>query len=254
MIKFYYNNLIDDCEVVGTNQNEQFKASNIKDFRRTKVFRSTTNEDSVSFDFGENSAINTVFMVDNPQINGGFGFNQATLSASSSPSFTPDLLNLNAPLDDKFGESLNEFDEISARYFRVAMDSTLGYCELSNLFVGKSLELTEGKSINFGWTHQDSELINKSFNREGQQFNDLIGNQKIINISFSNLSKDQIEQLDEMFDYCGTYKPLWLKIGCPNMSNTLQRMRGMFFIQSKPVKTNTFFNRYSLSINLREAR
>ena len=251
MIKFFWNNLVSYSGKIVTNPNAQFPASNLIDSRRTKVVRTTTNSDTVTFDFGVSSEIDSVFIVDNPI--DGFGVTSVVVSASESPSFIPDLVNLPVSLNSKYGQGLLEFSTVTARYARLTLGSTLGYCELSKVFIGKKLELIDGKSINFGWTHKEEEIISKSFNRYGQQFTDLIGGFKEFNISFSNLTKDQLEQIDEMTDYVGTALPFFVSIGCPDITNSMERFAGMVYLNTKPTKTNTFFNRYSLTMSLREA-
>jgi hypothetical protein len=252
MIKFYYNNLLDDAGLDPTSENAQFPASNIQDNRRTKVFRSTSNEDDLVLDFGANEDIDSFFIVDNHQ--DGFGISDLTIKLNSTTSFATPLATHEIDLNNKFGQGFKKFNSVSARYMKMELDSTLGYCELANFFIGKELELIDGKSINFGWTHQDRELINKSFNRNGQQFSDLIGTQKVFNVSFTNLTKDQLEQLDNMYDQCGTFKPFFVRIGCPDITNQLERYSGMVYLSNKPTKTNTFFNRYGLSMEMVEAR
>ena len=251
MIKFFWNNLVTDSGKILSSPNAQFPASNLIDSRRTKVVRTTSNSDTLIFDFGASEEIDSVFVVDNPI--DGFGINSLSASASEAPSFIPDFLNLPVTLNNKYGQGLLEFAPVTARYFRLTMGSTLGYCELSKIFIGKKLELIDGKSINFGWTHKEEEIITKSFNRYGQQFTDLVGVFKEFNISFSNLTKDQLEQIDEMTDYVGTALPFFVAIGCPDITNNLERYAGMVYLNSKPTKTNTFFNRYSLTMSLREA-
>ena len=252
MIKFYFNNLLEDASLDPTTENAQFPASNTQDSRRTKVYRSTSNEDDLILDIGANEEMDSFFIVDNPQ--DGFGVNALTVEANTTSSFATPLLSEEITLNNKYGQGFLKFDQVSARFIKLEMTSTLGYCELSNFFIGKELELIDGKSINFGWTHQERELINKSFNRSGQQFSDLIGTQRAFNVSFTNLTKDQLEQLDEIYDFCGTFKPFFVRIGCPDITNSMERFSGMVFLQSKPVKTNSFFNRYQLSMELVEVR
>lgn len=249
MIKFYYNNIALDSNLSATTENAQFKASNIKDDRRTKVYRSTSNSDTLTLDFGDTQEIDSFFIVDNPQV--GFGINSLIIEASQSLSFDPLVLQETVSLNNKYGQGLVEFDAVNARYFRLRMESSLDYCEISNFFIGKKLE---PKGINFGWTHKEDELINKSFNRYGQQFSDLIDTFKEFDIAFSQLTKDQLAEIDAMTDTVGTFKPLFVNIGCPDIQNELERFRGMVYINRKPTKTNTFFNRYSLSMTLREAK
>lgn len=252
MIKFFWNNLVDGAQITATTTNAQFPLSNLKDPRRTKVYRSTSNSDSVTFDFGQTENIDSVFAVGNPI--DGIGFTAASLDAGATSVFSPDLLSASLDISAKYNEGFKEFTQVSTRFFRVNLTSTAGYCELANLFVGKSLTLIDDKSINFGWTHQEQELSRNSENPYGQVFSDLIGTRKVFNISFTNLTKDQLEQIDEMTDWTGLTRPFWVAIGCPDITNSLERFRGMVYLERKPTKTNTFFNRYGLSMTLREAR
>jgi hypothetical protein len=250
MIKFYYNNLVKDSGLTASTENAQFPASNVKDDRRTKVFRSTTNSDTLDLDFGVSEKINSFYIVDHPK--DGFGITTLKIQASQSPTFSVLLLDEDVDLDEKFGQGYLEFTEVEARYFRLIMTSTLGYCEVSNFFVGSKLVLKNEKSINFGWTHQEQELINKSFNQIGQLFADKIAVRMEYNFSFSNLDKDQLEEINGLLDYVGTHRAFFVRIGCPSMTNEINRFGSMVFLNEKPTKPNTFFGRYQCSFTVFE--
>src|SRR5690554_1535884 len=122
MIKFYFNNLLTGAQIITTTENAQFKAENVRDDRRTKVYRSLSNNNSLTIDIGESAAMDSFFIVDNPK--DGFGVDSLSIHASSSPSFSPDLLNETISLSVKYGQGFLKFDPISARYFKIEATST----------------------------------------------------------------------------------------------------------------------------------
>jgi len=251
-IKFYSGNLVDQATITASTENALFPLSNLKDPRRTKVYRSTTNSDEIVFDFQETSEINSCFLVDNPF--DGFGVSTLLLQMNGTNSWGSPAATESLAIDTQFGMGLNDFTTThSYRFARLVATSSLSYCEISKLFIGKSIDLLNGKSINYGWNIVYKDNSRTVENRYGQRFTDVINRQKQINISLSNLSKDQLDQIFEINDDKGTSKPFFVRIGCTPMINNVERFSGMVYLSSAPQITNTFFNNYSLSMTLEEA-
>lgn len=251
-IKFYSENLVESATITASTENALFPKSNLLDPRRTKVYRSTTNADNVVFDFQETSAIDSIFIVDNPF--DGFGISTLTLKLNAtntwgSPGYTDTVL-----FSDIHGMGYKEFTTQNFRFAQVGLTSSLAYCELSNLFIGKKIDMLNDRSINYGWTYISKDNSKVQENRYGQRFADVINRQKQINISFSNLNKDHLDQIFELYDDKGITKPFYVRIGCDNMTNDLRRYSGMVYLNSIPQITNRFFNNYSLSMTLEEAK
>ena len=250
-LRFYVNNLVDQATITASNENALFPASNLQDQRRTKVFRSTTNSDSIVFDFQETSEINSVMVVDEPF--NGFGFTTITLELNGtntwgSPAFTQSIT-----VSTEHGVGYAEFNTQSYRFARIVLNSTLGYCELSKIYIGKNTQIGTDRSVQYGWSYQDRDISRVTENRYGQKFSDIILRQRLINFSMNLLSKDEMDNIFEIYDYCGITKPLFIRIGCDEISNEKRRYAGMFYMNNVPTITNTSFNRYSLSFQLEEA-
>lgn len=251
-IKFYSGNLVDQATLTASTENLQFPLSNIKDPRRTKVFRSQTNADNFVMDFLETSEIDSVILVDNHK--SGFGVATLTLELNGTNTWTaPAFSQALSIQSSKFGVGFDEFETVqSYRFGRLVMTSTLGYCEISKIFIGKQIELLDEKSINYGWTYVDDDLSTVEENRYGQEFVDLVARRKKIVVSFSNMTKEQMDQIFEIYDEKGVTKPFYVRLGCANMTTDFRRFSGMVKMASMPLITNKSFGRYSFSMTLKE--
>jgi hypothetical protein len=246
----YSQNLVDQATLTASTVNAQFPVNNIKDYRRSKVYRSTTNADSVVFDFGETSEVNTVFLISDKR--NGFGFSTVTLQFNGTDAWGAPAATESVTFSTEHGVGFKEFTAThSYRFCRMVMTSTLGYCEVSNIFLGKKQNIV--RSINFGWTYQDEQIVNKVSNRYGQLFTDIVSRQKKIDLSMNYLDKDNLDEFLVAYDYCGESKPCFIKLGCDEMINDYRRFSGMVFFETVPAITNDYFNKYSLSLTLREA-
>lgn len=246
----YSQNLIDQATLTASSENANFPVENIQDYRRTKVFRSTSNSDNVVIDFGETSDVNTCFIV--PDKRNGFGVSTITLQFNGTDSWGSPAATETITFSTEHNLGFKEFTAThSYRFCRVVMTSTLGYCEIGNLFLGVKDDI--GRSIDFGWSYRDDELSIKKKNRYGQLFTDVIGRQKTINCNLKFLNKDNMDELFKSYDYCGESRPVFIRLGCDEMSNDYRRFSGMYFFNNVPLITNQYFNKYNLSIQLTEA-
>lgn len=245
----YSENLVDQSTLTSSSVNLLFPLSNIQDYRRSKVFRSTSSSDSVVFDFNETSDVDTVFLISDKR--NGFGFSTVTLEFNATDSWGAPAATEVVTFSTEHGVGFKEFTTHSFRFCRMVMTSSLGYCEVSNLFLGKKDELV--RSINFNWNYRDTELVNQKTNRYGQIFSDIISRQKIINCGISNLDKDMLDQFFKSYDAKGESRPLFIKLGCVEMSNDFRRYSGMVFFQDTPTISNPRFNKFNLSLVFKEA-
>ena len=246
--KLYDENLIDQSTITPSTVNAQFPTSNLLDPRRSKVYRSTTNADTILFDMQETSEIDTIFIVADKRA--GFGISTITLEFNATSDFSSPAYSVAVPFSTIFGIGYVEFATINYRFARAVITSTLGYCEISKIFIGKSLALTRG--INFGWTIKDEELSQKQFNRYGQQFTDIILRQKKINFSLNLLGKDDLDLVNTLLDRVGETRPFYIILGCDLMINDNRRFSGPVILDDIPSITNTFFNKYALSMSVKE--
>jgi hypothetical protein len=180
----------------------------------------------------------------------GFGFNSVTVEFNATSNFTSPAFSVVMDLSEVHSIALAEFTKINYRFCRVVMSSTLGYCELAKVYIGSKTVLSKG--IKFGWTLKEENLSNKTANRYGQLFIDLIATQKKINFSFSYLSKDDLAIINAILDEASEVSPLWIKIGETTMSDDFRRTSGAYTLTDIPIITNTHFNKYALSMSLSE--
>lgn len=248
--KICSDNLVDQSTITPSTVNALFPVSNLKDNRRSKVFRSTTNSDSIIFDFQETSKINTVFIVADKRA--GFGISTAVIEFNATSNFTSPAYSIAVPFSTKFGIGFVEFpNTVEYRFARLRVTSSLGYCEVSKLFIGEYLDME--RSIGFGWSIKDDELSTKSFNRYGQMFSDVIIRQKTITITYKLINKDDLDLINSMLDAKGETKPFYIILGCDNMVNDNRRFSGPVYLNDTPSIVNSHFNRYGLTLTMKEA-
>jgi hypothetical protein len=248
-VQIYSDNFIYQSIIAASSENAQFPVSNILDPRRSKVYRSTSSSASIVFDFGETSQVDSFFLVSDKR--NGLGVHTLTLEFSHTNVWSSPAASEVITLDPSYNAGFKEFPVKEYRFCRVVMTSTLPYCEIANIFIGKKLDL--GRSINFNWSVKDNELSRKQVNRYGQIFSDIVGKQRTINAGFSLLDKDQLDKINSVIDFYGETKPFFVRIGCENMVNNQLRFSGMFYFNDVPQISNPFFNRYNLSFSLIEA-
>jgi hypothetical protein len=248
-LKFFSGNLVDQATFTPSTENLNFPASNLLDARRSKVFRSTSGTSTLILDFQETSEIDSVFIVDNPR--NGFGISTISFDLNATSNFTSPAYSDSFTFSTIHGLGYKIFTQQDYRFARLNLTSALGYCELSKIFMGKHIDLGRGPSFN--WSYQNKDISTVRENRYGQKFIDIIGRQKVLNISLNLLNKEQLDQVFEIYDDKGTTKPLFITIGDDTMVNDHRRFSGMVYINSVPTITNTSFGRYSLSLSFEEA-
>lgn len=244
----FTKSLVYQSTITASSENALFPVSNLKDERRTKVFRSNTNSDSVILDFQEASEIDSIFVL--AEKRNGFGFTSVTFEFNGTSNFSSPACSVNVDFSDKHALGFAEFTKISYRFCRIVMTSTLGYCELSKVYIGTKLQTQ--RTIKFGWTLKEDDLSLKTTNRYGQLFSDIISTQKKIGFSFSYLDKVDLELINSIIDAHAETKPIWVRIGDSSMSDDFRRTSGAFFLNDTPQITNSHFNKYALSMSLNE--
>jgi len=143
--KIYDYNLVEVATITPSSVNALFPANNIKVPTRSKVFRSLSNNDSVVFDFQESSEIDGIFISSHKR--NGFGISTAVVEFNATSNFTSPAYSVTVPLSIKYGLGYVELPAmIEYRFARIVMTSTLGYCELSNIYIGKKINLERSRN------------------------------------------------------------------------------------------------------------
>lgn len=227
--KLHCFNQVDEAVISASSENAQFPASNLKDYRRTKVFRSLSNNDSVVFDFGEAVDINSFMVVSNPKY--GWGFNTITIELNGSNSWGSPAVSQVVTVDPIYGFGYFEWPvNQSYRYARVVMTSSVGYCELSKVFIGSYQDIGE---IDFDYplSHRIGDNVTISKNRYQQRFIDKVGKQKFLSGDLRNMTRDEADSVLELLDYSGEVRPIWVRIDQTNITANPNRLNGYYFLR-----------------------
>jgi hypothetical protein len=244
----YDINLIDQSTITASSVNALFPVSNLLDHRRSKVFRSTSNATTLILDFQETSLIDSIFIIADKRE--GFGISTMTVEFNGVDNWASPPYSVAVPFSTTLNIGHVSFAQIGYRFARIVLTGSLGFCELSKIFIGKELGMSA--SINFGWTIKDEELSNKSKNRYGQVFTDVISRQKTLGFSFKNINKDDLQLLNAMLDRVGESKPFYIAIGTSEMAYDYRRFSGPVLLDDIPTVTNSNFNKFMLSMTVKE--
>lgn len=254
MIKFLHNNLIDSALIVASSENAQYPLTNLKDERRTKCYRSTSNSDNIVIDLGLSTAVDSFALVDNWQ--NGFGVTSITLEANGVDSWASPAFSTTITFDTKFGVGINNFAEQTYRFWRIVLSSTIGYCELANIFLGKASTITTN-GVGYNWAYRNNDLKKVNTNRYGQEFIDYYGQRKeLTNLQFQIMDKDEQDVLLDLFDNVGTIYPFFVDfpLADDSLVNNDNRYSGFYTLSSAPSFTNINSGYYNTVLNLRESK
>jgi hypothetical protein len=252
--KFYANNLIYSATITASTTNANYPASNIKSDFRTKVWRSTSNSDNVVFDFGQAVEIDSICVMDNWQ--SGFGFTAMTIEANATNTWGAPAFTTTLTKDDVWGVGIKEITAQTYRYWRLVLTSTLGYCEIANLFIGKRTEFTTN-GLSYGYSFSNQDLLVKSNTVYGQEFFDDYGTTKeMTGISLSSLNVTELEKVLEVSDYCRTTRPFFFD-PCSDAGSILtddDRIIGQYKLTNEVSFSHKTAGLFDVTLNMREQK
>jgi len=251
MISFYSNNLVDQASITASSENLLFPKSNLVHPFRTKVFRTNTNSDSIILDFNETSEIDSILFVDVPR--DGFGVSTLTLELNGTSNFTSPAFTQAITINTAHGIASASFNTQNYRFARIVMTSSLGYCELSKVFIGKSIHFENNMGVNLGWSYKDDELSSSKENAYGQVFVDVKTRRRFFSFSITSMNKDELAQIMEIYDDKGETKPFYFMLGTNEMIDDPARFSGMYYLTTIPAVINKSFGLYDMALSLKEA-
>jgi hypothetical protein len=249
---FYALNQVYSASITPSSVNAQYPISNLKEDRRTKTFRSTTNSDNIVFDFGSPIEIDSFCVVDNP-IN-GFGFTTITLQLNATNSWGSPSVSVPITIDPLYG--FGNFEQASGnfyRYARIVLTSSLGYCELSNVFIGARTQLIDN-DITFPVNYDQGTIATIAKNRYGQRFIDEIGSQKRMTFSINTMTQSEMDVLFEMIEFNGSTIPFFIKFCDGALSSSQNRFNGMYYFLDDPKASYGVGGYWSLQMQIDEAK
>lgn len=244
-IVFYHSNLAKTASVTPSTENAQYPVSNLNDDRRTKVYRSTSNSDNVVFDLGSTEDVDAVCISPNWQT--GFGFTAITIEANATDSWGAPAFSQSFTFDSTFGVGITEFSATqSYRFWRLVITSTLGYCELANVFIGPKTDISTN-GIADGISYQEMDLVNRRTSEYGQEFIDDITTQtRLDSMQYNHMTTAEVTQFLSIYDNVRSVTPFWVRF--KNLDSVLDdadRYSGIYKFSSKPkiqIRKAGFFN------------
>jgi hypothetical protein len=225
---------------------------NIQDDRRSKVFRSTTNSDHVYFDFGAAEPVDS-FVAVGDYIN-GLGFTAASLELNNVATWTMGALatipiTIDAVNQIAFGKIVTA---VNARYAKLILTSTLGYCEVSNIFIGMEDEIgTNDFQFPLAYKENNSAIVQT--NRFGQKFIDEINVRKSFKGSIASMTNAECEIIYDMVNDRSSTKPLFMRIQDAQVFLDGNRTAGMYYLATDPEFAYTQGGFWAVSLELEEA-
>lgn len=250
--KFLVYNLLPEAVITPSSVDAQYPASNLVDDRRTKTFRSTSNDTSIVLDFGTARAMDCLLMVDSGI--SSFGFITATIELNTSNTWVTPAYTQSVTIDSDNGFAYAEFSSKQTyRYARLVLTNTAGYCEVSKFFIGEAVDLGD---IGFNYPVKFNKGTNATVqkNRLGQRFIDEINSQKTLSGSINNLTPDELDKVLEITDYASFTKPIWVYFPSnqSHLINNPNRLSGYYYLKDDPDDTLSAGNYWSLSFQLEE--
>lgn len=208
-IIFLSENLVDEASLslTGGTENQQFPLQNIKNEATVVSFRSNGNSAVIEFDLTQTREIDTVALTGNAI--DGLQITTATYKTSVTTDFSGSPVN-SITLDSENNIGLSFITEVNHRYVELTLTGNGTFTELSNIFIGKQINLPQN-SLSIGtFTYRNDDRSRIQSNRTGQKFIDVLNSQKKINGRIEFCTKSEQETLDDMFIRHGRNKPLWM--------------------------------------------
>lgn len=252
--KWYFNNLALDANLSPSTENALFVAENIQDTRRTRVWRSNTNADHIYFDFGAAENIDSIVMVDS--LFNGFGFTTASLELNSVATWTmgaPVTIAVTIDTDNGIAFGKNS-SVVSYRYAKLILTSTLGYCEVSKIFLGVEQEVSAQVDFTYPlkFGYEDKATVSK--NRYNQLFVDEVKRFKSISGSINTMTNAEVDVLMQLDELCSVTKPFFVRFdqAAVNLLNDNDKLSGYYRLSKEPEFTLSSGNYWNTSLDLEE--
>ena len=208
-IAFLSENFVDNSNLsltTGT-ANSQFPLDNIKNQATAVKFRSQENSVVIVFDMQQTRAIDTFAI--HGDTNNDFGLTTVSIKTSLTTDFTG-ATTIPIPVSAENIMGYEYFTETSPRYVEVTLTGTGSFAEVSNVYIGKRIELLQQNLSISSFAYGQTDKSSVSENRYGQRFIDKRNKIKYLEGNIEFAIKSEQETLDEMFIRHGKSEPLWM--------------------------------------------
>jgi hypothetical protein len=142
----------------------------------------------------------------------------------------------------------------SLRYWRLSIvdQNALGYVEVGAFFLGKIYSPQRGRA-GFPMTVSFVDRTQNIFSEGGQSYSDIFEKTQIHTLNWNGLTKEDIEELDDIFETYGTGIPFFISIDSDAAFSTSLNRRLVFVkFDKEPQYELISMNNYSVSTSFRE--
>jgi hypothetical protein len=216
-ITFLSENLVNSSNISITTGtvNSQFPLSNIKNDSTVKMFRSVENNCVLVFDLQQTREIDAIAIAGNAVTT--LGITDASIKTSLTTDFSSATV-IPLVLSAEYAFGYTPITEVEHRYVELTLTGNGSFCELSNIFIGKAINITTNSlSIgSFRYEYIDNSDI--SSNDYGMEFINELNVMKSLSGSIEYCDKTEQEIVDNIWLYHGRRKPLWVILDDENNS------------------------------------
>ena len=249
---FGSDNLLDNAQlsmITGT-ENAQFPLDNIKTPITSKVFSASGGTVEFMIDTGTFLPVDT-FMVVGDNIE-GIGFETCKIYGSTTDNFTGATeIVIDISSENNFG--FKQFTESNFRYWKVTLTGS-AYCEMSNIFIGKSVVFATN-AIDLGsFRYTDKENLKVNKNKYGNKFINTYNTQRTLRGSLKLLNTTEYNTIREIWLNHKKSIPLWFITDPTDYLETDAKYiySGFFYMETDVDFKNTNPKLWSTGINFKE--
>jgi hypothetical protein len=139
----------------------------------------------------------------------------------------------------------------TVRYARISVTSSLGYCEISKMFIGEYASIGD-LTFEYPLKYRQNNGASVSKNRLGQKFFDETITQKEISGDIQTMTKDELDPLLDILDYASFTIPIWIIFSEGNITNNNDRLNGYYYLKDDPNLTFRVGNYWDTSLTFEE--
>ena len=254
-INFLSDNLVESAVIslnAGT-ENVQFPLVNILNEASAVKFRSLENNVVILFDLQQTREIDAVAV--HGDTNGTLGMTSATYRTSLTTDFSGSpVYTINLSAEHLLGYDILD-TPVNHRYVELTLSGTGVFVELSNIFIGKRIELEQNNLSldSFRYGYRDNSTT--SNNKYDQLFIDKRNSTKFVGGSLQFCTKSEHQILDEMFRRHQRSKSIWMIVDKDGagMNEGEYKLTVYGYLQDVPVWEANGGYHYSANIRVNQA-
>ena len=253
-IAFLSENFVDLANITLTTgtENAQFPLLNVQNEATAVKFRSQENSIVLEFDLQQTRTLDTIAL--HGDTNGTLGLTAASIRTSLTTDFTGSAVtNISLSAENLIGYEY--FTEVSHRYVELTLTGTGSYAELSNVFIGKRIELLQQNLSISSFAYGAIDKSKRSENQYGQMFIDKRNQIKTLGGDIEFAIKSEQETLDEMFIRHGENLPLWMIVDKDSLSmNDGQYKLTIYgYLRNRPQWSASGGQTYNTEVDIKQA-